>query len=92
MTDAFSPEKANFSGITAREPLFIDALLHKGFVAVDEKGTEAAAAAATVVLLSGGDFEKPVPFVVDHPFLFLIRHAKTGAILFMGRVVDPTAT
>ncbi len=92
MTDAFDPEKADFTGITAEKPLFIGAVLHKAFVALDEKGTEAAA--ATVVMMEkgeapGGD-ATPVPFVVDHPFLFLIRHRATGAILFMGRVVNPT--
>ena len=92
MTDAFDPEKADFTGITAEKPLFIGAVLHKAFVALDEKGPEAAA--ATVVMMEkgeapGGD-ATPVPFVVDHPFLFLIRHRATGAILFMGRVVNPT--
>jgi serine protease inhibitor len=90
MTDAFSPDKAEFPGISAREKLFLDALLHQGFVAVDERGTEAAAALVMVVN-AGGWAERPVPFIVDHPFLFLIQQEETGAILFMGRVVDPTA-
>lgn len=92
MTDAFMAGKADFTGITTQEPLFIGAVLHKAFVAVDEKGTEAAA--ATVVLMRAGSAprpDEPTPFVVDHPFLFLIRHRKTGAVLFMGRVTDPTA-
>ncbi len=94
MTDAFDPAKADFTGVTDEKPLFIGAVLHKAFVAHDEKGTEAAA--ATVVMLEkgeapGGDAQ-PVPFVADHPFLFLIRHRATGAILFMGRVSDPTAS
>ena len=92
MTDAFDSTKADFSGITKTEPLFIGAVLHKAFVAVDEKGTEAAA--ATVVLMRAGSAprpEDPVNFVVDHPFLFLIRHPASGAVLFLGRVDDPTA-
>jgi len=91
MADSFLPDRANFSGISTGEKLFIGALLHQGSVAVDENGTEAAAAALQLFMLSGGVREKPVPFVVDHPFLFLIRHQETGAILFMGRVADPTA-
>jgi len=92
MEDAFSPKAADFTGITKTEPLFIGAVLHKAFVAVDENGTEAAA--ATVVGMVAGSAarpEDPVSFVVDHPFLFLIRHATTGAVLFVGRVDDPTA-
>jgi serpin B len=92
MTDAFSSSKADFTGITKQEPLFIGAVLHKAFVAVDEKGTEAAA--ATVVLMRAGSAmrpDDPVPFVVDHPFLFLIRHPATGSLLFLGRVDDPSA-
>jgi serpin B len=61
-------------------------------VAVDEKGTEAAA--ATVVLMRAGSAAKPedpVVVTVDHPFLFFIRHEGTGQLLFAGRVDDPTA-
>jgi len=93
MKAAFGPSTADFAGITPEKPLFIGAVLHKAFVAVDEKGTEAAA--ATVVIMRAGAArprpEDPIPFVVDHPFLFLIRHTATGEILFLGRVHDPTA-
>jgi serpin B len=92
MPAAFDGRLADFSGITDEKPLFIGAVLHKAFVAVDEAGTEAAA--ATVVMMRAGSAmhpEPPTPFVVDHPFLFLIRHRATGTILFAGRVVDPTA-
>ena len=89
---AFLPS-ADFSGIVPPpQPLYIGAILHKAFVAVDEKGTEAAA--ATVVMMRTGSAmnpEAPVAFVVDHPFLFAIRHVPTGAILFLGRIDDPTA-
>ncbi|MCU0727095.1 MAG: serpin family protein [Planctomycetes bacterium] len=91
MKDAFSARDADFTGITTAEPLFIGPVLHKAFVAVDEAGTEAAA--ATVVMMLKGAAprtEEPTPFVADHPFLFLIRHRATGAILFIGRVADPT--
>jgi serpin B len=91
MAAAFGP-KADFSGMSRSERLFVSAVLHKAYVAVDEKGTEAAAATAVVMTLGGAPptkREPPVVFRADHPFLFLIRHDPTGAILFLGRVADP---
>ena len=91
MPRAFTP-KADFSSMCSSERLYIGPVLHKAFVAVDEKGTEAAA--ATVVLMKRESVSAPakaVTFRADHPFLFLIRHRVTGAILFMGRVRDPNA-
>lgn len=87
---AFDAAQADFSGMTKTEKLFIGAVLHKAFVAVDEEGTEAAA--ATVLVARGASFprEEPVPFHADHPFVFLIRHVPTNTILFLGRVTDPT--
>ena len=87
MMDAFT-SKADFSGMTGSRDLFISAVIHKAYVDVDEKGTEAAAATA-VVLEKAPPMPrtKPLPvFRADHPFIFLIRHEKTGAILFLGRV------
>jgi len=91
MAKAFNAGQADFSGMTKAEKLFIGAVLHKAFVAVDEEGTEAAA--ATVIMMKGTAAPKPetpVLFKADHPFLFVIRHRQTGAILFMGRVNEPT--
>ncbi len=93
MQRAFSPKTADFTGMAnvPGEPLFIGLVLHKAFVAVDEAGTEAAA--ATVVAMRAGSAMRPaepVDFVADHPFLFLIRHNRTNTVLFMGRVTDPT--
>jgi serpin B len=91
MTDAFSDSKANFTGIATAEKLYISAVLHKAFVEVNEKGTEAAAATA-VVIRTKGVFEPPADpkvFKADHPFMFLIRHRATGEILFLGRVMEP---
>jgi serpin B len=79
---------ADLSGMTGKKDLFISDVLHKAFVSVDEEGTEAAAATAVVMKLSAVA-EEPVPVTVDHPFMFLIRDIQTGAILFVGRVVDP---
>ena len=84
MPDAFSLA-ADFSGITGRRDLKIDDVIHKAFISVDEAGTEAAAATGVSIVLSS---IQPV-LRVDRPFIFLIRDAPTGTILFLGRVVDP---
>jgi serpin B len=88
MPSAFDSSIANFTGIADAPDgnLFITGVFHKAFVAVDELGTEAAAATAVVVgTESAADFIN-----VDHPFLFAIRDDLTGAILFVGRVTDPS--
>jgi serpin B len=82
---------ADFSGI-AKEPLFFSEVFHKAFIAVDEQGTEAAAATGIVMPRAAlGRPAKIISFHADHPFVFLIRHTSSGAILFMGRVVKPSA-
>ncbi|MDP7036049.1 MAG: serpin family protein, partial [Planctomycetota bacterium] len=88
MKDAFQPKKANFKGITNTEPIWIDKVIHKAVVDVDESGTEATAATAVLMTRSGVP-KTPVPLQVDRPFLFLIRDQQTGSILFMGRILDP---
>ncbi|MCH8064503.1 MAG: serpin family protein [Chloroflexi bacterium] len=90
MTSAFDPGFADFSGMSdVADDLYIQDLVHKAFIAVDEEGTEAAAATGVV----GGDLSSPPPAVmnVDRAFLFVVRHERTGAILFVARVLDPTA-
>jgi serpin B len=91
MKDAFEAKQADFSGMVTHEPLFISDVLHKAFVAVDEDGTEAAAATA-VVMAAGSAMipEEPKEFRADHPFVYVIRERASGGILFMGRVVDPS--
>jgi serpin B len=84
---AFDPYLADFSGINDTDQLYIKKVFHKGFVAVDEEGTEAAAAGAVVIVLQS----MPQTFMVDSPFIFLIRDLDTGTILFMGRVMNPAA-
>jgi serpin B len=84
MKDAFVSGVADLSGISTNKSLFIQDVLHKAFLDVDETGTEAAA--ATTVLGTQGI---ATPFSANHPFLFLIRHNPTGAILFLGRVANP---
>lgn len=90
MSRAFS-QQADFSGMTSEAELMISKALHKAFVEVDEKGTEAAAATAIVMSLTSmpAEPEKPKVFRADRPFIFLIRHNASGAILFAGRVMDP---
>ncbi|MDP2948557.1 MAG: serpin family protein [Chloroflexota bacterium] len=88
MPDAFS-ESADFSGMIGRRELFLSAVVHKAFVSVDESGTEAAAATGVAVPASAPSGR--VELAVDRPFVFLIRDRETGAILFVGRVVNPTA-
>jgi len=86
--EMFIPGKADLSGITA-EPLFVSKVVHKAFVEVNEEGTEAAAATAIGVAFMCMPLPKPV-FKADHPFLFLIRHNDSGAILFLGRLMKPS--
>ena len=89
MPDAFS-SRADFSGMNGKKDLYISAVIHKAFVDVNEEGTEAAAATAVVVSLRSAVRPRPVPvFRADHPFMFLIRHNKTGAVLFLGRMMNP---
>ena len=88
MPSAFD-DRADFSGITAAQRLVISAVIHDANVEVDEKGTEAAAATAVVM----GPTSLPAQAVqlrVDQPFLFALRDLPTGAILFLGRVGDPS--
>ncbi len=89
MPIVFDPDNADFSGMTDVARLFITDVFHKAFVAVDEEGTEAAAATAVVVGTTSIPPE-PVVVTIDRPFVFLIRDIDTGTILFLGRVVDPT--
>jgi serpin B len=89
MPDAFSPDDADFSGMTGKPELFISDVVHKAFVAVDEAGTEAAAATAVIVGTTSVPTEPPEEVTIDRPFIFLIRDIKTGAILFVGRVLNP---
>ena len=91
MPTAVAPYNAAFSGITDAAQLFISDVIHQANIDVDEKGTEAAAATAVVMRASGIPAE-PVTLRVDRPFLFALRDVPTGAILFLGRVADPSIT
>jgi serpin B len=89
LTLPFGPD-ADFSGMSAK-PLLLTKVIHKAFVDINEEGTEAAAATA-VIATRGGPPETPHPpvFRADHPFIYMIRDLRTGTILFMGRLSDPS--
>lgn len=90
MPDAFDPAAADFSGMTTADRLYVGRVIHQANISVDEKGTEAAA--VTVVGMDTGGGPPDVCTVrADRPFLFAVRDRDTGAILFLGRVVDPSA-
>ena len=88
MPDAFELPPADFSGMTGGKDLYITKVIHQAFIEVNEEGSEAAAATGVVM----GMKSAPVvvnEFKADRPFVFLIRHKATGAILFLGRVANP---
>lgn len=89
MPVAFKLGEADFSGITGTRDLAISAVVHKAFVEVEEKGTEAAAATGVVFARTAAIAQPPVIFRADHPFFFLIRDVQTGTILFLGRLLRP---
>jgi serpin B len=85
---------ANFDGMAPRKPndyLYISQVFHKTFIAVDEKGTEAAAATAVAMMRATAlaPNQQPVEVKVDRPFIYAIQHVPTGVCLFLGRVTDP---
>lgn len=89
VNDAFDRQLADFTGIAAPVEdgnLYITGIFHQAFVKIDEAGTEAAAATGVVV----GTDSEPLSVIADRPFVFAIRDDLTGAILFAGRVVDPS--
>jgi serpin B len=88
MASAFDRNEADFSQMTPDRELYISAVIHKAFVDVNEEGTEAAAATGVIMAMRGAPAE-PSVFRVDHPFVFMIRDNRNGAILFLGRITNP---
>ncbi|NXE96520.1 SPB10 protein, partial [Menura novaehollandiae] len=89
MRSAFS-SNADFRGMAEKGDVLISKVIHKSFVAVDEKGTEAAAATAVAIVeLTSEHVTHVLKFKVDHPFYFFIRHNKSKSILFFGRFCSP---
>jgi serpin B len=89
MLDAFDPSVSDFSGMDGSRDLYISDVLHKAFVAVDEAGTEAAAATVVIVGTTAMPVDQPIEFKADRPFIFAIRDNPTGTILFLGRLMNP---
>ncbi len=89
MSDAFT-NRADFSNMEPKKELYITDVVHKAYIDVNEKGTEAAAATGVVIALRAAIPYEPLIFKADHPFLYFIIHNPTGQVLFMGRVTDPT--
>ncbi|XP_068850088.1 plasminogen activator inhibitor 2-like [Capricornis sumatraensis] len=87
MGDAFSQGRANFSGMSEKNDLFLSDVFHQASVDVNEEGTEAAAGTGAIV--TGRTGHGGPQFVADHPFLFLIVHKMTKSILFWGRFASP---
>jgi serpin B len=93
MVDAFNSNLANFSGLSS-DPLYIDDVLQKAMISMEEPGVEAAAATAVIFADAGSepslDAAAPVPMVVNRPYLVTVVDVPTGAILFLGHIGDPT--
>jgi len=84
---------ADFDAMAPRRPndyLFISGVYHKTFIELDEKGTEAAAATAVAMMRATSiDMEEPVEVNLERPFFYAIQHKPTGALFFLGRLMDP---
>jgi serpin B len=91
MSDAFDAALADFSGMDGARDLSVGNVIHQAVIDVNESGTTAAAATGVTVGITAVIAPPPKVLVVDRPFLFFIRHDPTGAILFQGRVVDPSS-
>ncbi|NTW43901.1 MAG: serpin family protein [Anaerolineaceae bacterium] len=89
MKQAFDPNLADFSVMAEGNDLYIDQVIHQAVIAVDETGTEAAAATAVIILGKGFNPSEPQKITFDHPFLFFIRDTKSGSILFLGQILNP---
>ncbi len=92
MREAFSESSANFTKIRPlvdEENISISRVVHKAFIEVNEKGTEAAAATAVMMFATTSVHPPPIVFKANRPFIYLIRHIPTNSVLFMGRLSQP---
>ena len=90
MDVAFDPDNADFTGINSNGGLYISAVKHKSFIETNEEGTEAAAVTSVEVgTTSAGPDPEPLPMNIDRPFVYFIQEKSTGAILFIGTVINP---
>jgi serpin B len=91
MSEIFNDSTADFSGIDGQRDLVVQDVVHKAYIDVDEAGTEAAAATAVIVGTASVEVQM-TKITIDQPFVFAIRDEATGAVVFLGRVIDPTAS
>ncbi len=84
-------EEGSLLGIADDPLLLIDKVLHQTWLSIDEQGIEAAAATIVLIVVTSAQVDEPVPVIIDRPFLFRIVDDVTGAPLFVGRIMDPTA-
>jgi serpin B len=98
MVQAFDPVAADFKGLCTQTPdgdnLYISDVLQKAMIAMQETGVEAAAATAVIVAgdaASTGNPPTPIPMIVNRPYVISIVDVPTGAVLFLGHIVDPSA-
>ncbi|EDO35632.1 predicted protein [Nematostella vectensis] len=88
VSDIFDSRKADLSGISAAKGLYVSSAIHKAHIEVNERGT--VAAATTGVVMAKRSLDMNEVFYADHPFLFSIHHKPSSAILFLGKVMQPT--
>lgn len=84
-------QEGNLLDIANDPTMKVDKVIHETFLAIDEQGTEAAAATVVLVTATSAPAAQPVPVILDRPFLYRIMDRETGATLFIGQVMDPTA-
>ena len=87
--DTIFHEGADFSGMSEERGFYVNSILHNTYISVDRYGTEAAATGMAEMLGMGEETEEGIPFMLDHPFLFLIADEASGVILFLGKVLNP---
>ena len=91
MDRAFDPSVAEFTGMSREEALYISDVQHRTFIKVDEAGTEAAASTSVGIGVTSAPMDPPFQMVCDRPFFYAIQDNETGAILFMGTVMNPVS-
>lgn len=91
MQDAFT-DQANFSKINGKKNLSVQRVIHDTYFSFQENGVTAASSTTTHIGVTSvnPNLSSPIPFVADHPFLFVVFDRNTQAILFLGHVKQPT--
>ena len=89
--DVFDSSKADLSGISLREKLYVSSIVHKSFISLDQNGTEAAAATAIIMEIESMQIDKPEPkeVMINQPFMFFIYDEENEIVLFVGRLIHP---